>query len=230
MIITKKLQENFRLRKLKKLCFNKVYFAGSEIYRLLNYEVLQNLARKIKPGDVTLISDVLFGKKVISEEEQFLYNLNKYIIFIRDNYFIGANELIAIIEMTLKSKYSEILFSKLDFNKGENHQIFYREFKKMFLDTLFQNYKFFCKDTRFHDELEILKKLSLDNENELEILFSVFKGALSYRHKGLYNFFIDLNDGVTRTEYELNFYQKQWENLMKDYFKVKNHLKIVHLS
>ena len=185
--------------------------------------------KRIKPGKVTLISEVLFGKKIIDEEEQFLYNLNKYIIFIRDNCFIGANELTAIIEMTLKSKYSEILFSKLDINKGENHLLFHREFKKMFLDNLFQNYKLFCNDNEYNNKVGFLKDLSLDNEEDLEILFSAFKGILSYRHSSLYNFFLDLHDVSIRTEYELSFYQKQWEHLIDDYLKVKNHLKMARL-
>ena len=222
------LQNYCKIRRLKKLCLCPAYFAGSEMYRLLNYNILQGLVKNIKPGNVVLSSDLLFNKKVITTEEQFLYILNKYIVFVRDYFFISQNELIGIIEETLKSKYSKILYNNLEFNKENNFKVYYIEFKRMFLDNFFNNFKKFYNEDITGTYFEELKNFSLDNDEDVEKLFSLFKTIISYRHKNLFNFFVDSSSDSS--EYAKRFYSVQWKTLIGEYKKAQKALDILIYS
>lgn len=224
------LKQRYQIKKLKKLCNCCAYFAGSEMYRLLHYEVLQEMVTKIEPVNTTLASTLLFGKKVISPEEQFLYLLNKYIIFIRNQCFINANELICIIEETLKSDYSAILFSHLDFHTKDNSSVFQREFKKMFLDSLFSNFqKFFGNKYPLHPLAE-LNQYSLDDEEQLDKLFHAFRGIINFRRSNLYNFFVKETEEIRNDEDKQILFQKQWFDLIEKYMLVRDAMEIVGLS
>lgn len=210
-----KLQNYFKIKKFKRLCLCPAYFAGCEMYRLLNYDILQELAKKVEHGNITLSSDLLFGKKVISTEEQFLYILNKYIVFIRNNCFINTNEFIGIIEETLKSKYSKILYNHLEFTKGDNFKVYYKEFKRMFLDSLFTNFKKFTQIDNIDSSFLYLKDLSLDNDNDADELFNIFISIVNYKQSNLFNFFIDTEHNNQKGTNV--FYAVQWEHLINEY-------------
>lgn len=216
MQILDKLKQQYLIKKIKKICFYPTYFASCEIYRLLNYETLQNMLFSIKNGKVELSSKLLFGRKVISAEEQFVYILNKYIVFIRDNFHIRTNEFVAIIEETIKSQYSQILYSHLDFNTGENYKIFHREFKKMFLDRLLQNYKAIFRQNIDNKLLTKLAKLSLNNDEELEEIFQIFKDIFHGRKSDLYYFFANYNE-QNNDIYIKNIYKIKWHSLLEAY-------------
>lgn len=216
-----------KIWKLKKLCYCPAYFVGSEIYRLLDYEVLQNLVKKIPPGDVNLASTLLFGKTKISAEEQFLYILNKYIIFVKNQCFINSNEVLAIVEETLKSKYSEILFSKIDFHINGIPETFHLEFKKMFLDSIFENFKkYFCEEYPNHS-LSYLKDLSLDNDDDVNTIFSVFRSIINLKRTSLYYFFAKDLDKKNDNEQCLS--KIRWGNLINHYIEAKEHLEFLEL-
>lgn len=214
-----KLKQNINNRKYRKICLNQAYFSGGEIYRLLQYDTLKNLVNNIKPGQIELASNLLFGKKIITNEEQFFYILNKYITFIRDNIYIDTNELVAIIEETLKSNYSNILFCKLDFTSGNNYIIYYNEFKKMLLDNLLHNYNLFYKDIYNKDILN-LNNLSLDNEKDLDVIFLKFKDIINYKRKKMFYYFekINLTDNFN---YRKDFYIVHWNTLITNYINTK---------
>lgn len=221
------IKQWYKILKLKRLCYCPAYFAGSEIHRLLDYDVLKKLVKKIKPGNVILASTLLFGKTKISAEEQFLYILNKYVVFVKSHCFINPNEVVLIVEETLKSKYSEVLFSKIDFHINGTPEKFHLEFKRMFLDSLFENYKlYFCKEYPNHP-LSYLKELSLDNEEDVNILFSVFRSIINLKRTNLYYFFI--KDLHKKSSNDQCLYQIQWKNLIRRYTKEKEHLDSLEL-
>lgn len=221
------IKQHYQILKLKRLCYCSAYFAGSEIHRLLDYDVLKNIVKRIKPGYVKLASTLLFGKTKISAEEQFLYLLNKYVIFVKSQCFINPNEVVSIVEETLKSRYSEILFSKIDFHINGIPEKFYLEFKRMFLDSLFENYKsYFCKEYPNHP-LSYLKDLSLDNEEDVNILFSLFRSIINLKRTNLYYFFIKDLDKKGNNEQCL--YKIQWKNIISRYDKAKEYLDFLKL-
>lgn len=212
------IKQKVVVMKLKKLCFCPTYFTGCEMYRLLNYETLPKLTSYIKKGRVQYDSKVLFGTKSVSSNQQFLYILNKYIIFVRDNFHIHTNEVTAIIEETLKNPYSDILFSKVDFNKGENSQVYRQEFKRMFLNNLFENYKVFLNNKTSNKQLTNIKGMSLDKEEDLENLFAFFSKIISSKASNLYYYFVKL-DYNNCSDYEKSFYQAKWNTLLVNYIK-----------
>lgn len=202
------------IKKLKKLCFHPSYFAGCEIYRLLNSDVLPTMVDSIKKGSTKFNSTLLFGKKKVTLEEQFIYILNKYIVFTRMHFFIPATEFAAIIEETLKSKYSSILFSHLDYNTGDNSYMFQQEFKRMFLDGLLANYKKYYNEEVSNIDLLKLKDLNIDNEEELEEAYNIFKKLINTRRSNIYYCFVVNN---SNTEYEENFYSVKWHTFVNSY-------------
>lgn len=209
-------KHKFLINKLKRLCYCPAYFAGCEIYRLLNYSTLPELAYSIKKGSIILDSKLLFGRRKTSAEEQFLYLVNKYIVFIRNNFFIHATEMVLILEETLKSKYSKVLYSHLDFNKGDNYKMFHSEFKKMFLSTLLENYKKYYNGPLDDPMLSKLKTLSVENNIELEEVFTIFKQIINFRCSNLYYCFVTTSDN-DNFEYGEQFYTVKWNTLIRDY-------------
>lgn len=209
------IKKQYMINKIKRLCFHTAYFSGSEIYRLLKYDTLKEMIFKIKKGNIKLSSTLLFGKKEITAEEQFVYILNRYITFVKDNFFIGTNEVIIIIEETIKSKYSKVLYSKKEFNKLENHKYYYNSFKRMFLEQVFNNFKKLFNEYNNEPFFKKLSSLSLDNDEDLEQIFLTFKEIINFRHKDLYYFFENTNNNT----YGKDLYIIKWKSLINDYIK-----------
>lgn len=210
MKIYNNIKHQLLIKNLKKLCFYPSYFAGCEIYRLLNYNILPKMADNIIKGKVKLDSNLLFGRYIISAEEQFIYTLNKYIVFIRANIFVPATELVDITEETLKSKYSSILYSHLDYNSGNNPFMFQLEFKRMFIDSIFTNYKRFYLEYNNPDLLNIAQ-LNIDDEEDANKLFEIFKQMINKRHSNLYYCFVNIEND---TLYEEQFYIGKWQTFI----------------
>lgn len=213
MNIYSNIKHKLLIRKLKKLCFHSSYFAGCEIYRLLNYNTLPQIARNIKTGKVRFCSKLLFGRLTVSSEEQFIYILNKYIVFIRFHFFIPATELVAIIEETLKNEYNSILYSHLDYNNGSNSKLFQLEFKKMFVAGILANYKRFYIDKNNKDLLQ-LSNLDISKEEDVVEAFNKLKKVINYRHSNLYYCFVDSNK---ISETEETFYVAKWKTFVNGY-------------
>ena len=100
------LEDTKQTARMKEMALSDAYSCSGEMYKLLSYEVMHNLVKKIKKGEVKLKSDLVYGKDVITTEEKFLENLDHYIGYIRDNYLIEHHELLCLIELSLGNKYS----------------------------------------------------------------------------------------------------------------------------
>ena len=102
-----------------------------------------------------LNSTLLYGRDIITTEERFLENLNKYIGYVRDHYFINHIELFCLIETSLTNKYTKCLFELKDYHVDENYEYYHDMFRKMFMFNFYDNIFYF---SNWVDEDSSIKK------------------------------------------------------------------------
>ena len=167
------VKETEQIKRMKELSLNSVYSCCGEIYRLFSYENLPKLIKKIKMEEVKLNSTLLYGRDIITTEERFLENLNKYIGYVRDHYFVNHIEQFCLIETSLTNKYTKCLFELKDYHVDENYEYYHDMFRKMFMFNFYDNIFYFSnwvdedssikkfvnkfKDYNFNDKKDILE-------------------------------------------------------------------------
>ena len=136
-------KDTIQISRMKKHSLLWIYSCSGEIYKLLSLEVLYKLVKKIKKDTIKLNSKLVYEKNQITLEENFVSILDKYIGYVRETYTINHNELLIILEQTLKNNYNKELFVVADFH--ECPEIFLNGFKKMFLANLVYNTRYYAK-------------------------------------------------------------------------------------
>ena len=211
-----------QLERMKSLCLNKSYMCNGELYKLLNGDYLPKLLNNIESGNVKISSDLVYGKSIITKEEKFLENLDKYISYVRDKYFIEHIEQYLLIEMSLNNKYNDILYSLEDYHKEENYYKFIDKYRKMFLFNFYDNIKFYSKYvdniSPIHTFLKQIKNYDFDNEKDIIELENIFIKIIRYRNNNLYNAFVPYNE-VKKRDYDFYIFQIEW--ILQDYLKNK---------
>ena len=217
---SKKKQDLNQIERMKSLCLDNDYTCLGEIYKLFKYDNLRNLVSKIPVGSVKLKSDIVYGKDEITMEEKFLENLSNYIGYVKKTFHINYIEELLIIDITLNSKYSDILYSAKDIHIEENHYYFMNNFKKMFLYNFVQNILYFKKYAdakssifKFANEIE---KYNFDNEVELNTIESIIKDVIKVRNDNLYDSFTPYCEIKSR---DYNFYIVKLEMILDEYFR-----------
>lgn len=110
-------KDTIQIKRMKKHLLLWIYSCSGEVYKLLSLEVLHRLIKKIKKGTIKLNSKLLYEKNEITLEENLISILDKYIGYVRDTYTINHNELLIILEQTLKNNYNKELFVVDDFHE-----------------------------------------------------------------------------------------------------------------
>ena len=214
------LEDTETTKRLKEICLSSSYSCTGEIRRLLSMEVLHNLVKKIPKGNVKLCGNILFGRDKISGEEKFIENLDDYIGYVKDHYHIQHNELTCVLEETLKSKYSKILFNMKDIHKKDNYIQFHDSFRKMFLFNLYDNIRFYSKfsDSRSFTNilLDEIKEYNFYKPEDAIKLEKLFIKIINNRKDNLFNSFVHHSE-VREDQY--NFFANQIEWLIGDYYK-----------
>lgn len=216
------LNADNQLERMKSLCLNKSYMCNGELYKLLNGDYLPKLLNNIGSGNIKISSDLVYSKSIITKEEKFLENLDKYISYVRDKYFIEHIEQYLLIEMSLNNKYNDILYSLEDYHKEENYYKFIDKYRKMFLFNFYDNIKFYSKYvdniSPIHTFLKQIKNYDFDNEKDIIELENIFIKIIRYRNNNLYNAFVHYNE-VKRRDYYFYIFQIEW--VLQDYLKNK---------
>lgn len=219
-----KLKDTKQTKRMKLLAINDNYLNDGEMHKLLNSEILHKLVKKIRNSEVRLTSDLIYGKNSISEEEKFLENLDKYIEYVKNHYFIDYMEQLLIIEESLKSKYANILFSLKDFHSDNNYEEYHDSFRKMFFYNFYSNICFFSKmleqnsyTRKLYDEL---KKYNYDNKNDMLLIEKKLSKVIISRNNNLYNAFVDHAMVIKES---ISFYMIQIEWIISDYYKKVRH-------
>lgn len=100
---------------------------------------------------IKVTSNLIHKEKEINQIEQFIFNLDNYITFIKQNIFINQTELKYIISLTIYNKYNKILYSDLYYY--DNVDLYIKEFKKMFMHNYIRNAKILNKEIKNFKEL-----------------------------------------------------------------------------
>ena len=214
------LDDNKQITRMKKMSLNPVYSCSGEMYKLLSYEVMHKLVKKIKKCKICLSNDLIYGRDVISSEEKFLYNLNKYIGYVKNNYFMEHEEQLYLIELSLSNKYSDVLFSLLEYNTEESCNYYDDQFRKMFLYNFYNNIFLFEKYSNEYSAIKkfvnMFKDYNFDSEEDVKKVEVIFKEINTKRRKWLFNIFLPSNEFDDKY---LEFYFYQLEDLLEQYFK-----------
>ena len=137
------LRDTRQIKRMKKHSLFWYYGCSGEVYKLLSLKILHKLVKKIEKGKIQLKSKLLYGRDYITYEENFISLLDKYIGYIRDTYTIRHNELIIIIEESLKNIHNSCLYIKTDFH--DDYEFYVNDFKKLFLANPVYNIRFYSK-------------------------------------------------------------------------------------
>lgn len=194
--------------KLKKMCLNSKYCCLGEIYKLLDSKTIDRLLKIIPRQRIYKDSD-----------ENFLLILDKYIGYVRDTYHINHYELPNVLEETLKNKYNRVFISSIDIHS--NIEYFKFEFKKVFLDNIFNNTLMYAKADINHKYKELqkaynyLKNKNFDNINDINKIESFFIRTINKGKNDLYCCF-KINNKVD--ENKIFFYTNQLNCLYEKYY------------
>ena len=211
-----------QIKRMKELTLNSVYSCCGEIYRLFGYDNLPKLVKKIKKGEVKLNSKLLYGRNIITTEERFLENLDKYIGYVRDHYFINHIEQFCMIETSLSNKYTKCLFELKDYHNDENYNYYNDMYRKMFIFNFYDNIFYF---SNYVDDKSSIKKFvnkfkdyNFDNKDDILIIEKEFIKIITNRNNNLINSFVHHSEIKPR---DYNFYICQIEWILDDSYKVE---------
>ena len=213
-------KDTIQIKRMKKHLLLWIYSCSGEVYKLLSLEVLHRLIKKIKKGTIKLNSKLLYEKNEITLEENLISILDKYIGYVRDTYTINHNELLIILEQTLKNNYNKELFVVADFH--ECPEIFLNGFKKMFLANLVYNTRYYVKqDTNniYHSLQKanlFLESKSLSNSKDIKEIEKFYIKVISNRKSNLYNIFLPHSE-IDKKQLPFYFHQVDW--IYDDYYK-----------
>ncbi len=163
---------------------------------------------------------MLYGRDYLTFEENFVALLDKYVGYVRNTYTIKHNELVIILEETLKNMYNRSLYIKSDYH--DSVDIFLQEFKRMFLANLVYNTRYYAKkdiEKRYNAIQKVnvfLEGKQLNDEKDLDKIEKFYIGIINNRKDNLYNAFIPHKE-IDRNK--TDFYMQQLNWIYEDYLK-----------
>lgn len=213
------LKDTKQTKRMKEHSLLWMYGSSGEIYKLLCLKTTHDLVKRIENGTIKLKSKLLYDRDIITLEENFICILDKYIGYVRNNYLINYNEIILILEETLKNQYNDCLFYKKDYH--ESYDYLYPEFKKMFLENLYVNTLFYglLDKTKQFKSLQkahdLLKNKDLRDEEDLKEIEDFFIKVINNRKDNLHYAFIPYKDVIND---DVVFYMEQLNWIYQDYY------------
>lgn len=125
---------------IKKYIYKNYINNSSDIYSFSkDKEFLQLINNLNKKHYIKVTSNLIHKTDKITQIEQFIFNLDNYITYIKQNIFINQIELKYIINQTIYNKYNKILYS--DIYYYDNIDLYINNFKKMFMYNYINNSK-----------------------------------------------------------------------------------------
>ena len=213
------LEDDNQIARMKKLALNPEYSCSGEIYKLLSYNIMHKLVKKIKKGNIVLSNDLTYGRNIISTEEKFLEVLNMYIGYVKDNYFIEHMEQLYLIELSLYNKYSDVLFSTLEYSKDKNYEYYEDQFRKMFIYNLYENILFleeFASENSYIKQfINKFNNINFDSFEDSIKLEKFIKKIIKKKNYCIFNSFISYKEYNDKT---FDFYYSQVNDLLSLYF------------
>lgn len=162
----------------------------SDIICISKSESFNSLIKKLSNNKIKVSSNLIHKKKYITSYEQFIFNLDNYISFLKNILFINPLEIRLIVELTIYNKCNSILFS--DIYYYQNVEFYITGYKKMFMFNYKKNYNILKKFIH-------IKKLSFD---ELIIKLNKIKNKAHYYFENINNnlpYYISIIDYLENT-------------------------------
>lgn len=116
---------------------------SSDIIKFLNDKLLDNLINNIDNSNVIVTSHLIHKENTITLKEQFIFNLDNYITFIKQNINIDQLKIRYIISETLNNKHNKIILSNKYYYS--NLELYHKEFINMFMYKYLKNIEFLNK-------------------------------------------------------------------------------------
>ena len=188
-------------KRMKKYAVSDVCSNGSDLCKLLSIKEMHSLVEKIKKGNIDA-SKLVFGRDTITLEERFLENVDRYITYIKDNFYFNSTEQLLTIEESLSNKYANILLCKDNVHSGKNQYNNIAKytvgFIRMYLYNFYNNVLLFSKlyeDNIYTKMLnKELSKFDFDNEEDIFEIEKIFTKIVYIRRNNIYNCFISMSD------------------------------------
>lgn len=216
------IEDTEQTKRLKELVLGGAYFNCGEIYKLLNYKELHSLCKQIKNGTIKLKSKLIYGKLEITNEEKFLENVDHYISYVKNTYYVEHVEQLILAEIGLDNKYAEkCLLMLKDFHSEENYYKYFNLFRRMFLFSIYDNIMYYSSkvdnDSSILRAYNELKKYDFDSDEDIVKIERFFLDVLRFRKNNICNAF-DSHKNVVKKE-QTKFYISQLEWVLNDYYE-----------
>lgn len=134
---------------------NKQYINNeSDIKELFNNKKYIDIFNSINDENIIFKSNLIHKNKTISLKEQFIFNIDNYITFIKQFIFINPLELRYIISLTLNKNVKKLLISKYYYDNIDYYNDLYKKiFMSNYLENVSKLSKYINIKTRNFDEL-----------------------------------------------------------------------------
>ena len=134
---------------------NKQYINNeSDIKELFNNKKYIDIFNSINDENIIFNSNLIHKNKTISLKEQFIFNIDNYITFIKQFIFINPLELRYIISLTLNKNVKKLLISKYYYDNIDYYNDLYKKiFMSNYLENVSKLSKYINIKTRNFDEL-----------------------------------------------------------------------------
>ena len=134
---------------------NKQYINNeSDIKKLFNNKKYIDIFNSINDENIIFKSNLIHKNKTISLKEQFIFNIDNYITFIKQFIFINPLELRYIISLTLNKNVKKLLISKYYYDNIDYYNDLYKKiFMSNYLENVSKLSKYINIKTRNFDEL-----------------------------------------------------------------------------
>ena len=134
---------------------NKKYINNeSDIKKLFNNKKYIDIFNSINDENIIFKSNLIHKNKTISLKEQFIFNIDNYITFIKQFIFINPLELRYIISLTLNKNVKKLLISKYYYDNIDYYNDLYKKiFMSNYLENVSKLSKYINIKTRNFDEL-----------------------------------------------------------------------------
>lgn len=180
---------NNKKDKLKDIALHS-YNNGGIIYQLINEGDLDSIILK----KIKLENNPFVFKNLIVTDEEFIYNLNDLIHFF-DNSFAPLHYKHHRLSNIFEDKCPQFLLSKEKVNSATDYFLA----KKFLVKNMYDNIKFIYDEHKdFFKKANIKKNMSLNNKNNIEILFNFMKQLnwCNYDNRAMYYVFTNYNNVI----------------------------------
>lgn len=175
---------------IKDILLNDYINNSSDILALSNTQEFKHLLNKISNNNIEIHSNLIHKSKTINSKEQFIFNLDNYISFLKEKLLLNQFEIKVITELTIYNKENSILFNKIYYY--DDIELYIKGFKKMLMYNYLKNHNILKKYIK-------IKKMNFD---ELIIKLNALKNKAHYYLENINNnlpYYIGIIDYLENT-------------------------------